>query len=175
VSPPPTILRRALSLAGALLAVGGVWACGRSALVSAPTLPAGAKSAVLPLSEDAGSDASVRAETGDPLRAGDVFRGTAICRRGPRTLVLHVEELDGGDVTGTVQVSARGSSSGTYRVTGTYQAAGHRLHLDAGDWTDESDDLDAADLDGSLGPAGFQGRLASSGCSTFTLSRQAPR
>ncbi len=174
MSPPPTISRRALSLVGALLAVGGVWACGHSALVAAPTLPAGAKSAVLPASEDAGTDAAARADSGDPLRPGDVFRGTAICRRGPRTLVLHVEELDGEDVTGTVQVSARGASSGTYRVTGTYRAAGRHLHLDAGDWTDESDDLDAADLDGALGPAGFQGRLASSGCSTFTLSRQAP-
>ncbi|HQY64163.1 MAG: hypothetical protein IPF92_25590 [Myxococcales bacterium] len=175
MSPPPTIPRRTLSLAGALLAVGGIWACGRSALVDAPILPTGAKSAVLPTSEDAGTDSAIRGETGEMLHAGDVFRGTAICRRTPRTLVLHVEGLDGEDVTGTVQVSARGASTGTYRVTGTYAAATHRMRLEAGDWTDESDDLDAADLEGTLGPAGFQGRLGSSGCSTFTLSRQASR
>lgn len=129
---------------------------------------------MLPVSEDAGADADARAPATSALASGDVFRGTAMCRA-PRVLVLRIDDVDGDDVTGSVEVSARGASTGTYRVTGTYTAASRRLRLGAGDWTDESDDLDAADLEGTVSQAGFQGRLGSPGCSSFTLSRETPR
>ncbi len=165
---------RALLLVGLALAA---WACGRGGLVEAPSLPAGAKFAVLPVSEDGGADASERRGATGTLRAGDLFKGTSLCRRGPTTVVLRVLSLDGEEVNGTVEIGVTrgGGASGTYKVSGTYTPTNQRVKLDAGDWIDESDELEAADLEGTLGPAGLQARIATAGCSSFTMNREAAR
>lgn len=171
-----TRLGQALPLMGFALVACAVWACGRGGLIEAPSLPSGAKYAVLPASEDAGSDAAERRTPTGPLREGDVFKGTSFCRGGPTTVLLRIQELDGDEVHGTVELNAtRAGASGTYRVTGTYSSQNHRMKLEAGDWVDESDELDAADLEGTLGPSGFQGRLSTPGCGSFTLARDGAR
>jgi hypothetical protein len=150
------------------------WACGGGGLVEAPTLPSGAKFAVLPASEDAGdATASVRRPATSPLREGEVFRGTSYCRMGQVTVVLRVAELDADDVRGTVELStARGGARGVYQVSGTYTTQTHRLKLEGGDWVDESDELEAADIEGTLTAVGLQGRISMGGCGSLSLKRE---
>lgn len=142
--------------------------------MEAPTLPSGAKFAVLPAGEDAGdATASTRRPSTSPLREGDVFRGTSYCRMGAVTVVLRVIELDADDVRGTVELStARGSARGVYSVSGTYTAQSHHVKLEGGDWVDESDELEAADIEGTLTATGLQGRLAMGGCGSVSLKRE---
>lgn len=151
-----------------------VWACGGGALVEAPTLPSGTKFAVLPASEDAGdATISARRPSTSPLREGEVFRGTTYCRMGQVAVLLRIAELDADDVRGTVELSTqRGGSRGVYQVTGTYTSATHHLKLDGGDWVDESDDLEAADIEGTLTSTGLQGRFSMSGCGSVSLKRE---
>ncbi len=156
----------------ALLAVAA--ACGGGGLVEAPTLPSGAKFAVLPLSEDAGDATAVaRRPSTSPLREGDVFRGSSNCRVGPVSVVLRVAELDADDVRGTVELSTtRGGARGVYSVSGTYTTQSHHVKLEAGDWVDESDELEAAGIEGTLTATGIQGRLAMGGCGSLSLKRE---
>lgn len=157
-----------------VLASAVAFACGGGGLVEAPSLPTGAKFAVLPAGEDAGDgSAAVRRPSTAPLKEGDVFRGTSYCRIGAVTVVLHVIELDGDEVRGNVDISSqRGGARGSYHVSGSYAPTTHHVKLEGGDWIDESDELEAADLEGTLTASGFQARLAMSGCGSISLRRE---
>ncbi len=157
-----------------VLASVAAWACGGGGgLVEAPSLPTGAKFAVLPLGEDAGDgSAGTRRPSTSSLKEGDVFRGTSYCRVGQVTVVLRITELDADDVRGNVEIaSQRGGARGTYQVSGTYTASNRHVKLEGGDWIDEADELEAADLEGTLTATGFQARLGMSGCGSVSLKR----
>jgi hypothetical protein len=150
-------------------------ACGEGGLVQAPALPSGAKFAVIPAPEDAGTDAqTARRPSTSPLHEGDVFNGNASCSSGQVRVKLSILELDGDSVSGEVELSTpRGTAHGSYKVSGTYTLQTRRLKLEAGEWVDESDELETADLEGTLMDTRLVGRLAGPGCGSITLTREA--
>lgn len=151
-------------------------ACGEGGFVQAPALPSGAKFAVIPAPEDAGTDAQTvaRRPTTSPLHEGEVFNGNITCNSTQLRVKLSILELDGDSVSGEVELSSpRGTAHGTYKVSGTYTLQTRRLKLEAGDWVEESDELETADLEGTLMDTRLVGRLATAGCGSITLTREA--
>jgi hypothetical protein len=149
-------------------------ACGEGGLVHAPALPSGAKFAVIPAPEDAGTDAqTARRPTTSPLHEGDVFNGNTNCSSGQVRVKLSVIELDGDSVNGEIELSSpRGTAHGSYKVTGTYTTQTRRLKLEAGDWVEESDELETSDLEGTLMDTRLVGRLAGPGCGSISMTRE---
>ncbi len=140
----------------------------------APALPSGAKFAVIPAPEDAGTDAqTARRPTTSPLHEGDVFNGNTNCNSGQVRVKLSVIELDGDSVNGEIELSSpRGTAHGSYKVSGTYTTQTRRLKLEAGDWVEESDELENADLEGTLMDTRLVGRLAGTGCGSISMTRE---
>ncbi len=146
-------------------------------MVQAPPLPEGAKFAVLPGSDDGGSDASLhRRGAAGNLAEGEIVSGSGYCRGTRVELKLVVKHVDGDQIEGVVEMTVvRASTRGSYHVSGSYESGTQHLKLEAGDWIDELDEMEASDLDGRISDQTYSGRLTASGCGGFTLRRDPTR
>ena len=90
---------------------------------------------------------------------------------------LEFTSTDASDVGAIFRfrVSQRGSQTvtGSYRMSGTYDATSRRVNLKATDWIDQPPGYTMVDLSGTIDRTGttLSGRMLNPSCSTFTVTK----
>ncbi|MEZ4335902.1 MAG: hypothetical protein R3B82_04680 [Sandaracinaceae bacterium] len=105
-----------------------------------------------------------------PLRPGQAWTGTYLCRQATTPMTLEIRGVDGLHVQGIFRFT-HPLGVGSYHVSGTYEASGRRLQLTPGAWIQRPSDFIAVGMDGTIDPAGqrYAGRMQHPDCTTFQL------
>src|SRR6202000_3197408 len=84
------------------------------------------------------------------------------------TFSLQVRDAGNGQITAVFHFAAP-SGSGTYSMTGHFDAETARFHLDPGRWITRPQVIGMVALDGSIDPQSgkLNGKVASAGCLDF--------
>lgn len=109
-----------------------------------------------------------------PLRAGQTWSGTYVCRQGETHLELRIRRVDGYEIEATFDFAhAPSGAMGAFAMRGVYAPSTRYLKLAAADWITRPPGYVTVDLAGQLSDdlRTYSGKVEGPDCGEFSVQR----
>lgn len=106
------------------------------------------------------------------VAAGQVWSGNYVCQ-GTGSMTLRITRAAGGSVSAVNEFKHHAGKTGSFNMSGTFNAATRQLSLVAGAFIQQAPGIASVNLDGTVTADGktYAGRVVGAGCSSFNLHR----